>query len=221
MALSWEDVVNKQFQPTKFREGYDQGEVDDFLDEIVGELKRLQGLNEQLTAENEALRAGGAVPAVEAVPDADAAVDAPVADADAAAVVDAGQSLAPAALADAEPGLEVEPTPSSADPASASAAGVLAMAQRVHDEHVAAGEQRRDELISEAEARAEALVAEAEGTRTRTLEELAADKAGLEAEVEQLRGFETDYRSRLTAYIEGQLREIRSQERVEPAQRPA
>lgn len=56
---------------------------------------------------------------------------------------------------------------------------------------------------------------------TRTLEELAADKAGLEAEVEQLRGFETDYRSRLTAYIEGQLREIRSQERVEPAQRPA
>ena len=24
MALSWEDVVNKQFQPTKFREGYDQ-----------------------------------------------------------------------------------------------------------------------------------------------------------------------------------------------------
>lgn len=215
MALSWEDVVNKQFQPTKFREGYDQGEVDDFLDEIVGELKRLQGLNEQLTAENEALRAGGAVP------DADAAVDAPVADADAAAVVDAGQSLAPAALADAEPGLEVEPTPSSADPASASAAGVLAMAQRVHDEHVAAGEQRRDELISEAEARAEALVAEAEETRTRTLEELAADKAGLEAEVEQLRGFETDYRSRLTAYIEGQLREIRSQERVEPAQRPA
>ncbi|QCP07879.1 DivIVA domain-containing protein [Micrococcus luteus] len=215
MALSWEDVVNKQFQPTKFREGYDQGEVDDFLDEIVGELKRLQGLNEQLTAENEALRAGGAVP------DADAAVDAPVADADAAAVVDAGQSPAPAALADAEPGLEVEPTPSSADPASASAAGVLAMAQRVHDEHVAAGEQRRDELISEAEARAEALVAEAEETRTRTLEELAADKAGLEAEVEQLRGFETDYRSRLTAYIEGQLREIRSQERVEPAQRPA
>lgn len=208
MALSWEDVVNKQFQPTKFREGYDQGEVDDFLDEIVGELKRLQGLNEQLTAENEALRAGGAVP------DADAAVDA-------AAVVDAGQSPAPAALADAEPGLEVEPTPSSADPASASAAGVLAMAQRVHDEHVAAGEQRRDELISEAEARAEALVAEAEETRTRTLEELAADKAGLEAEVEQLRGFETDYRSRLTAYIEGQLREIRSQERVEPAQRPA
>ena len=49
MALTPEDVVNKRFQPTKFREGYDQDEVDDFLDEIVVELRRL-------TAENEDLR---------------------------------------------------------------------------------------------------------------------------------------------------------------------
>jgi DivIVA domain-containing protein len=41
MALTPEDVVNKRFQPTKFREGYDQDEVDDFLDEIVVELRRL------------------------------------------------------------------------------------------------------------------------------------------------------------------------------------
>ena len=60
MALSWEDVVNKQFQPTKFREGYDQTEVDDFLDEIVAEFKRLIALNEQLESENAELRAGGA-----------------------------------------------------------------------------------------------------------------------------------------------------------------
>jgi DivIVA domain-containing protein len=32
MPLTPEDVVNKRFQPTKFREGYDQDEVDDFLD---------------------------------------------------------------------------------------------------------------------------------------------------------------------------------------------
>ena len=37
MALTPEDVVNKRFQPTKFREGYDQDEVDDFLDEVVVE----------------------------------------------------------------------------------------------------------------------------------------------------------------------------------------
>lgn len=42
MALTPEDIVNKRFQSTKFREGYDQDEVDDFLDEIVGEIRRLQ-----------------------------------------------------------------------------------------------------------------------------------------------------------------------------------
>ena len=48
MALTAEDVVNKRFQPTKFREGYDQDEVDDFLDEIVIELRRLNQENEEL-----------------------------------------------------------------------------------------------------------------------------------------------------------------------------
>ena len=48
MALSPEDVVNKRFQPTKFREGYDQDEVDDFLDEVVNELRRLGEENEEL-----------------------------------------------------------------------------------------------------------------------------------------------------------------------------
>ena len=48
MPLTPEDVVNKRFQPTKFREGYDQDEVDDFLDEIVVELRRLNGENDDL-----------------------------------------------------------------------------------------------------------------------------------------------------------------------------
>ena len=48
MALTPEDVVNKRFQQTKFREGYDQDEVDDFLDEIVVELRRLTQENEDL-----------------------------------------------------------------------------------------------------------------------------------------------------------------------------
>ena len=48
MALTPEDVVNKRFQATKFREGYDQDEVDDFLDEVVNELRRLGEENEEL-----------------------------------------------------------------------------------------------------------------------------------------------------------------------------
>jgi DivIVA domain-containing protein len=41
-GLTPEDVVNQRFGATKFRGGYDQDEVDDFLDEIVVELRRLQ-----------------------------------------------------------------------------------------------------------------------------------------------------------------------------------
>ena len=35
MALTPEDVVTKQFQHVRFKEGFDPDEVDDFLDEIV------------------------------------------------------------------------------------------------------------------------------------------------------------------------------------------
>ena len=101
-------------------------------------------------------------------------------------------------------------------PSTPPASPPSARAQRLHDEHVAAGEQRSTELVAEAEATAARLVSDAEEQKARTLEALAVEKAGLEGEVEQLRSFETDYRSRLTSYIEGQLREIRAQKRVEP-----
>lgn len=48
MALTAEDIVNKRFQSTKFREGYDQDEVDDFLDEVVVEMRRVLGENDEL-----------------------------------------------------------------------------------------------------------------------------------------------------------------------------
>lgn len=48
MPLTPDEVVNKRFQYTKFREGYDQDEVDDFLDEVVIELRRLNAENEEL-----------------------------------------------------------------------------------------------------------------------------------------------------------------------------
>jgi len=44
--LSAEDIVNKQFK-TK-RDGYDPDDVDDFLDEVVKELRRIQLDNESL-----------------------------------------------------------------------------------------------------------------------------------------------------------------------------
>ena len=48
MPLTPEDVINQRFQPTKFREGYDQNEVDSFLDRVANELRRLHGELERL-----------------------------------------------------------------------------------------------------------------------------------------------------------------------------
>ncbi|MEL0261559.1 MAG: DivIVA domain-containing protein, partial [Aquiluna sp.] len=48
MALSPEDILAKRFQVTKFREGYDQDEVDDYLDEIVVELRKILSENQDL-----------------------------------------------------------------------------------------------------------------------------------------------------------------------------
>ena len=62
MALTPEDVVNKQFQQTKFREGYDQDEVDDFLDEVVVELRRLIQENENLKEQVSKAEAGSSTP---------------------------------------------------------------------------------------------------------------------------------------------------------------
>src|SRR6476659_5897876 len=51
MALSPEDVLNKNFTATQFRRGYDEREVDDFLDEVVSELRRLTTENDDLRAQ--------------------------------------------------------------------------------------------------------------------------------------------------------------------------
>jgi DivIVA domain-containing protein len=56
MALTPEDIVNKRFQSTKFREGYDPDEVDDFLDEVVVAMRRLTEENDALKAELEQAR---------------------------------------------------------------------------------------------------------------------------------------------------------------------
>ena len=48
MALSPEDILAKRFQVTKFREGYDQDEVDDYQDEVVVELRKILAETEEL-----------------------------------------------------------------------------------------------------------------------------------------------------------------------------
>jgi DivIVA domain-containing protein len=214
MALTPEDVVNKRFQPTKFREGYDQDEVDDFLDEIVVELRRLNQENDELR--KKLAEAGAGTPATSAVP-------APVVEKVAAPVKpekDEARAKAEAEAAEAARKKEADraaaaaavpapaPATSGVDATAQSAAGLLAMAQQMHDKHVADGQQQRDKIIAEAQIEASSLVNDAQEKSRKILGALEQQRSVLERKVEQLRGFERDYRSRLKAYIEGQLRDL-------------
>lgn len=215
MALTPEDVVNKRFQPTKFREGYDQDEVDDFLDEIVVELRRLNQENDELR--KKLAEAGSSVPAstaaapvVEKVPapvksDKDEAREKAEAEAKAAAEAKKKEVQAPAPVAAAP---APAPQAAAATPSAESAAGLLAMAQQMHDRHVADGQAQKDKIIAEAQIEASSLVNDAQEKSRKILGALEQQRSVLERKVEQLRGFERDYRSRLKAYIEGQLRDL-------------
>ena len=76
MALTPEQVLNKHFQTTQFRRGYEERDVDDFLDEIVAEMRSLieqrddylKQLNDCRASKNQsAVRADGATAAMPAV----------------------------------------------------------------------------------------------------------------------------------------------------------
>src|SRR4051794_33819545 len=64
MPLTPEDVSNKRFTPVRLREGYDMGEVDQFLDEVEAELARLTRENDALRSKLSAAQQGGGATAV-------------------------------------------------------------------------------------------------------------------------------------------------------------
>ena len=65
MALTPEQVLNKHFQTTQFRRGYEERDVDDYLDEIVAEMRSLIEQRDYLKQLNDC-RASKNQPAVRA-----------------------------------------------------------------------------------------------------------------------------------------------------------
>ncbi|GAA1057512.1 cell division protein DivIVA [Agromyces luteolus] len=192
MALTPEDVVNKRFQATKFREGYDQDEVDDFLDEVVVELRRLNQENDELrqrlsAAESRAAEGAGA-PAAAPVPAPTYAEPSPAAP----TVAVPTQTAVPQSEIDEQ----------------TSTTNLLQLARRLHEEHVREGVEKRDALIAEGHATAARIVAEAEAKQRAQMGILDQERVALEKRVDELRVFERDYRAKLKSYIEGQLRDL-------------
>lgn len=202
MPLTPEDVVNKRFQPTKFREGYDQDEVDDFLDEIVVELRRLNQENEDLRQRllasesriNELQRSGAGLVAEINAPNAPA-ISTPVA---------------------VSPFPEATQDPGSLDAGNTN--NLLQLARKLHDEHVREGLAKRDALIAEGHATAARVVREAEAQQRAEMSRLDQERALVEHRIQELRSFEREYRVKLRAYIENQLQDL-EQSSAAPAER--
>lgn len=170
MPLTAEDVRNKQFTRSRLRGGYDEAEVDDFLDQVEAELGRLHRENADLRARLAA----------------------------------AEQALK---QAEARPSAPSAPAPGGENPQEA-AIRVLAAAQRTADEMIAEAKREADRLMGEARSRIEQLERETQEKHRAVVGNLDAERERLERKVEELRAFEREYRARLKAYLENQLRDL-------------
>lgn len=206
MPLTPEDVRNKQFTTVRLREGYDEDEVDAFLDEVETELRRLIRENDELRAKlAAATRAASTAPAASTTAPQPVVVKEPE-----------PPKAAPAPPAPAPVVVEQAPAPISS---SDGAARVLALAQQTADQAIAEARTEANKIVGDARQRAEAIEREAR-SKADALERDAQDKhrsiigvletqrTALETQLDQLRQFEREYRSRLKSFLEGQLRQL-------------
>jgi DivIVA domain-containing protein len=218
MPLTPADVRNKQFSTTRLRPGYDEEEVDAFLDEVESELDRLIQENEELRAKlAECLRGGkSAVPALSSpLSDPRSDMMAPETRVEperrqpepvmmggmphiednmdtAARVLSLAQQTADQAIADAR--READET--------------LGRARREADEVLTKARRQAEQITGDARARAESLERDAQERHRQAMGSLVQQREELERRVDDLRAFEREYRSRLKAYLEGQLRDL-------------
>src|SRR5690606_19288993 len=140
MPLTPEDVRNKRFTPVRLREGYDMGEVDQFLDEVESELERLHHENEDLRQKLAAAQRGDGMSYPQAV-----------------------KEQSPDSVHQQMP----QGVPSSVAEASNAAARLLEIATQNADQLVAESKEQANRIIAEARARGERLENEARGMASR------------------------------------------------------
>src|SRR6266545_3445244 len=85
---------------------------------------------------------------------------------------------------------------------------VLMMAQRTADDHVADARREADKLLSDARTKADALERDARQRHQEAMGGLDTKRGALQKHIEELKQFEREYRTRLKAYLESQLRDL-------------
>src|SRR6201991_4024701 len=219
MPLTPADVHNVAFKkPPIGKRGYDEEEVDAFLDEVERELARLIEENNELRAQLER-GGGGRAPAGAG---GDPRLAAELADLKTQFErVQREKSSAEQAARGMQQELEQIRTgagPTAGD-GEQQALRVLMMAQRTADDHVSDARREADKLLSdarskaeevtrEARAKADALERDARQRHQEAMGGLDAKRTALQKHIEELKQFEREYRTRLKAYLESQLRDL-------------
>jgi DivIVA domain-containing protein len=225
MPLTPEDVHKKTFTPVRLREGYDMGEVDQFLDEVEVELTRLHQENDDLRTKLATASSSG--PPTQTAPQ-------PVV----AATPEPGRASEPAAPATAP-----LPRVETVRDASGAAARLLEIAAQNADQLVNEAQSDADRILgesrvkaerlevdakakserleSDAKARAEKVDVETSERRQQLFGQLERDKESLSRELEDLRSFEREYRSRLRGYFQSQLEALDGEGDVDAPRTPS
>ena len=184
MALTPDDVVTKQFQHVRFKEGFDPDEVDDFLDEIVVEWRKTIAENDELKAKLAAYESGAEAPA-----------PAP------AEVAEEAPAPARRAGAQAFDGGRQPPRPQPAPASSSSLSACTTSTSPRASPSATSSSPTRSRRPRRSSARPRPRGAK----RSPRLDK---ERASLENRITELRNFERDYRSQLRGYIEGKLRDL-------------
>ena len=197
MPLTPADVHNVAFKkPSIGKRGYDEDEVDAFLDVVEAELSRLIEENSQLTGRLAEFEAGGSpAPRPEA-----AAAEAP-----AAAPAAAGNSHSQAARLLM---LAQETADRLTEEAKAESDKLLSDAKTHSEAMVGDATTRAEAAERDSKIKAEALDAEAKARYDEVLGKLATDRVGLEKKIQELRSYEKEYRGRLKSWISDQLAQL-------------
>jgi DivIVA domain-containing protein len=233
MPLTPEDVSNKRFTPVRLREGYDMGEVDQFLDEVEAELARLTRENDDLRAKLAAAQSG----AVDSAPAPMPEPPAPEPVVAAPPVPEPEPTQQTPAVSPVAGGVETIRVETVGD-ASNAAARLLELASRNADQLVEDAKSEADKIIGEARTKAERLEAESKSNadkleadargraqsldaetaerRTQLFGDLERERDTLSHEVDNLRAFEREYRSRLKTYFSQQLEALESSGSADP-----
>ena len=235
MPLTPEDVRNKRFTPVRLREGYDMGEVDQFLDEVEAELERLTVENDELRAKVAAASSGeptGLIPVQETAPQ-------PAVQIQPEPEPEPEPAPEPYRAPEPEPSIpSVSSVPAGAQTtmgdASVAAARLLEIASSNADQLMEQAKEEADRIVGEARAKAERITNESRGKadrletdariraqklddetnerRQQAVATIERERYELQREVEHLRAYEREYRARLKNYFQSQLDQLAANE---------